>query len=58
MPNDTTHQYLVQTIKAEQNSMIMLPSWNVDVFLDTGKNKTCQTLQRDPSCPRIGANTP
>lgn len=27
--------------KTEHNSMVRLPSQNVDIFLNAGKNKTC-----------------
>lgn len=43
MLNDTTHPYFVQ-IKVKENSVVRLPSENVDIFWNGGKNKTCQTL--------------
>lgn len=43
--------WLKLLIKAEQNSMIRLPSQNAGIFLSAGKNKTYQ-IQGDPAAKK------
>ena len=38
--------------------MIILPLYNADLFLNAGKNKTCQTTERSKLLERIGADIP